>query len=152
MRKCKICNIEGKDTSLCEVTIQEPYKKVIYHLGNANVTGRSRTKRMIVLPKKFAEKLRVDDNIWVIKDNTFTHLDYVYLFRGGMAFHTKPGNCGRLSYECYISEIPGLFDSGGFDRAVFKIALARECWRRGYGVSLEAWRNLQRVDLNGVIR
>ena len=112
-----------------------------------SVSGSNQEHRTINLPKKAADRLKVGDTIRVIRDNLLDIEDYVYLHRGGMTFNTKPASYDKHSCKYYIENIPGLFQDGSLDRATFKIALAGECLRRGFGFSLVAWRNLRNVFL-----
>lgn len=111
------------------------------------VSNSKQGHKVIDLPEKTADKLKVGDTVRVIQDKVLNIEDYVYLHRDGMTFNTKPASYDKHSCKCYIENIPGLFREGSFDRAAFKIALAGECLRRGFGFSFVAWRNLSNVFL-----
>ena len=115
--------------------------------SSVSISYSKKKHRSIILPKKVAEKLKVGDTIRIVQDNKLCIEDYVYLYRGGMTFHTKPASYDEHSCKCYIENVPGLFSDGKFDRAIFKIALMRECQRHKLGVSTAAWRNLRNLFL-----
>lgn len=99
-----------------------------------------------------AEKLRVGDRVLVLRDKYLDVEDYVYLYRGGMHFHTVPGLIDKYGCKAYLASLPGFWDSGKLDRAVFKRALRRECDRREIPVSFVAWHNLQNIMMARMVQ
>lgn len=130
MQKCKVKNIT-KNESFCYIV-----------LDSKNVF------KTIMLPNKVADKLKIGDTVRVLQDKQFGIEDYVYLYKGGMNFHTKPLSYDQYSCKNYVDNLPGLFDKDGdLDRLVFKFVIARECYRRGFMPTFSAWRNLRNVLL-----
>ena len=70
-----------------------------------------------------AKKLRAGDRVTVLHDKYLGVEDYVYLYRGGMHFHTVPGLIDKYGCKMYLASLPGFLDSGKLDRAIFKRAL-----------------------------
>jgi len=134
------------DDSYCSVMGERTEKKSIV-FGNAKLSGTLRVSKMVMLPKKTFKNLRGGQKFFVLQDNILNIEDYAYVYRGGMVFHTKPASYDKYSCKCYLKSLPGIFSSGKLDRAVFKIAIARECCNRGLIPSLVAWRNLRNVWL-----
>lgn len=111
------------------------------------VTNAKNAFKTIDLPAKVGEKAKVGGKVTVLQDKDLGVEDYVYLYRGDMCFHTKPASFDIYSCKCYLGNLPGVFDSFKLDRAIFKFAIARECWHRRIRPSMAAWRNLQNVFL-----
>jgi hypothetical protein len=91
------------------------------------------------------KKLSVGSRITVLRDKYLDIEDYVYVYRGGMCFHTVPGTIDKYGCKVYLASLPGFFDYGKLDRAIFKRALRRECERQKLPVSFVAWHNLQNI-------
>ena len=132
---------EDKTGSLCKVRIQGPYEK--HRCLRCHTCTKICSQLIIDLPKDVVEKLQKGDNMWVSRDSTHDVFDLFYLYRGGIVFHEKPTENKRESYKHYLARVPGVIDFK-LDRLALKIAMAKECYRRDLGVSLLAWRNLQR--------
>ena len=144
MRKCKVVGKRDRLDNRCEVKIQEPHTKRTYCLGDAKVSDMTLLRRNIVLPKSVSEKLKVGDNIRVIKDSYHDLCDYVYLCDNGVVLVQKPRHDTKQSYKDYLLQIPGLLN-WNIDKIALCFALIQECHRRNLGVSLLSWRNLQKV-------
>ena len=121
----------------------EPYE---YQL---NLTRGKKEQFDIVVKKNHAtDKLHPKKHVTILRDKFLSIEDYVYLYHGGMQMHTMPAFLDKYSCKLYIENLPGLFDYGRLDRAIFKIALWRECERRGITPSFTAWHNLQNIMID----
>ena len=100
----------------------------------------------IYLPKNnVTDGLIPGDKITVLRDSYFEIEDLVYLYKNGIYFAQPILSNDEFSCKSYVKNIQGLFSDGNLDRIAFKIALIKECRRRGKTPSLIAWRNLQNL-------
>lgn len=111
---------------------------------------RGRKERMCVTLEQNSTttELESGDHITILQDKFLSIEDYVYLYPGGMQMQTVPAWADKYSCRIYIKNLPGLFDCGKLDRVLFKIALLRECGRRGIAPSFRAWHNLQNIMMH----
>ena len=111
----------------------------IYHGSGKNFSS-------IYLPKNgTTDELVPGDKITVLRDSYFEIEDLVYLYKNGMCFAQPVPSTDEFTCKTYVKNIQGLLSDGKLDRIAFKIALIKECRRRGKTPSLIAWRNLQNL-------
>ncbi len=119
------------------------------HWCKLNLKHGAAERTSLMLGKNPAtDELHAGNHIWVLRDKFLSIEDYVYLYRGGFYMKTWPAWMDSYSCKMYIDNLPGLFDYGRLDRAMFKVALWRECERRGITPSFTAWHNLQNIMID----
>ena len=146
MQKYKIKDIYSDDNSL-HVTISSSQKHSV-KLDCLTKKGTLTTTKTIDLPRKAGNTLKIGSKVHACQNKNQYNEDYVYIYRGGMHMPDWPLSCDKYSCECFIDNLPGLFDSFKLDRIAFKIAIARDCLRRGFYPGLVAWRNLRKMCLD----
>ena len=139
---------QNRDKKMKQYKIQdkkyiEPYE---YELSLTH--GKKEHCDIVIKRNRATDKLRPARRVTILRDKFLSIEDYVYLYRGGMEMHTMPANLDKYSCKLYIENLPGLFDYGRLDRAIFKIALWRECERRSITPSFNAWHNLQNIMID----
>lgn len=146
MQTYEIRDIYSDDKS-CHIVAYNS-KKYSIKIGNIAKTGTLNTTKTIVLPNKASDKLKIGNKIRICQSKDFDPEDYAYLYHGEMYMPKMPISYDKYSCESFIKNLPGIFDSFKLDRAIFKIAIARDCWQRNVYPTLVAWRNLRKMCLD----
>ncbi|MBO7645239.1 MAG: hypothetical protein J6S57_02975 [Alphaproteobacteria bacterium] len=144
MQKYKVKDIYNDDAS-CSVAIFCSQRYSV-KLGCLTKQGILTTTKIIDLPRKVGDTMKIGDKVCVCQNKDSE--DFAYIYRDGIYMLKWPVSCDKYSCKCFIKNLPGVFDGFKLDRATFKIAIARDCLKRDFFPTLIAWRNLRKMCLD----